>query len=53
MNSDMIEAGDIVTIEPGLYYPDREIGARIEDTFVVEDDGRARTLCRGGYGLAP
>ena len=53
MNADMIEAGDVVTIEPGLYYPDREIGVRIEDTFAVGEDGRVRTLCRGSYGLAP
>ncbi|HKA01673.1 MAG TPA: Xaa-Pro peptidase family protein [Candidatus Solibacter sp.] len=53
MNQDRIEVGDIVTIEPGLYFPDREIGVRIEDTFVVGEDGRVRTLCRGGYGLAP
>ena len=53
MNADLIEVGDIVTIEPGLYYPEREIGVRIEDTFVVGEDGRVRTLCRGDYGLAP
>jgi Xaa-Pro aminopeptidase len=53
MNTDVIEVGDIVTIEPGLYFPDREIGVRIEDTFVVGEDGRVRTLCRGAYGLAP
>jgi Xaa-Pro aminopeptidase len=47
-----IESGDIVTIEPGLYFPDRELGVRIEDTFVVEESG-VRTLCRGGYGLEP
>jgi Xaa-Pro aminopeptidase len=49
-NLDMVEEGDIVTIEPGLYFPDREIGVRIEDTFVVERDG-VRTLGRGGLGL--
>jgi Xaa-Pro aminopeptidase len=49
-NLDMVEEGDIVTIEPGLYFPDREIGVRIEDTFVVEGDG-VRTLGRGGLGL--
>jgi Xaa-Pro aminopeptidase len=51
-NQDLIEEGDIVTIEPGLYFPDRELGVRIEDTFVVTSDG-VETLCRGGYGLAP
>jgi len=38
-NRDLIETGDIVTIEPGLYFPERELGVRIEDTFVVESDG--------------
>jgi Xaa-Pro aminopeptidase len=52
-NSDLIEAGDIVTIEPGLYFPDRELGVRIEDTFLVKDDGTVETLCRGSYGLEP
>jgi len=49
-NDDPIETGDIVTIEPGLYFPDRAIGVRIEDTFVVREGG-VETLCRGGYGL--
>ena len=52
-NRDEIERGDIVTIEPGLYFPDREIGVRIEDTLVVGDDGRVETLCRSDRGLAP
>lgn len=49
---DLIEEGDIITIEPGLYFPEREIGVRIEDTFLVTGDG-VETLCRGDYGLAP
>ena len=49
---DMIEEGDIITIEPGLYFPERELGVRIEDTFVVRADG-VETLCRGSYGLRP
>ena len=52
-NRDVVEVGDIVTIEPGLYFPDREIGVRIEDTFVVGDDGRVVSLCRGDRGLLP
>ncbi|HEX9500876.1 MAG TPA: M24 family metallopeptidase, partial [Thermoanaerobaculia bacterium] len=52
-NEDMIEVGDIVTIEPGLYFPDREIGVRIEDTLVVRDDGRVESLCRSDRGLVP
>jgi Xaa-Pro aminopeptidase len=41
-----------LTIEPGLYFPDRELGVCIEDTFVVRDDG-VQTLCRSSYGLEP
>jgi len=49
-NDDLIEEGDVVTIEPGLYFPDRELGVRIEDTFVVTKNG-VETMCRSGYGL--
>ncbi|HYS54217.1 MAG TPA: M24 family metallopeptidase [Thermoanaerobaculia bacterium] len=52
-NQDVIEVGDIVTIEPGLYFPDREIGVRIEDTLVVRDDGRVESLCSSDRGLIP
>jgi len=52
-NLDQIEPGDIVTIEPGLYFPDRELGVRIEDTLVVKEDGRVETLCRSDRGLRP
>jgi Xaa-Pro aminopeptidase len=51
-NTDRIEDGDIITIEPGLYFPSRGIGVRIEDTFVVEN-GRARSLCAGSRALEP
>ena len=52
-NHDLIEVGDVVTIEPGLYFPDREIGVRIEDTLVVRDDGRVESLCRSDRSLVP
>lgn len=51
-NRDLIEEGDIVTIEPGLYFPERELGVRIEDTFVVRSGG-VESLCRVPYGLNP
>jgi Xaa-Pro aminopeptidase len=52
-NHDEIEVGDIVTIEPGLYFPGRALGVRIEDTLVISEDGRARTLARSSRGLEP
>jgi Xaa-Pro aminopeptidase len=51
-NRDLVEVGDILTIEPGLYYPERGLGVRIEDTFVVTETG-VETLCRSSYALEP
>jgi len=36
--------GSVVTIEPGLYYPEREMGVRLEDTVTVHPDGRIEVL---------
>ena len=36
---DVLEAGHIVTIEPGLYYPERGFGVRVEDTVWIGPDG--------------
>jgi Xaa-Pro aminopeptidase len=38
-----LEPGMVVTIEPGLYYPERGFGVRIEDTVLVTESG-ARSL---------
>jgi Xaa-Pro aminopeptidase len=38
-----LEPGMVLTIEPGLYYPDRRVGVRLEDTVVVTETG-ARSL---------
>ncbi len=51
-NEDLVEVGDILTIEPGLYFPERELGVRIEDTFAVREEG-VESLCRSDYGLEP
>lgn len=31
--------GDVFTIEPGIYIPDEKLGVRIEDDYVMTDDG--------------
>lgn len=34
-----LQAGDVFTIEPGVYIPDEALGVRIEDDYVMADDG--------------
>ncbi len=41
---DILAVGSVFTIEPGLYYPEREMGIRIEDTYWVRSDGRIEPL---------
>ena len=35
-----LKAGNVVTIEPGIYIPEEKIGVRIEDDILVTKDGR-------------
>ena len=38
LSKDTLAAGNVVTVEPGVYVPD-EFGVRVEDLVVVGDDG--------------
>jgi Xaa-Pro aminopeptidase len=35
----VLEAGNVITLEPGLYYPERGMGVRLEDTLWARPDG--------------
>ena len=50
-NAQKLEPGMVVTVEPGLYYPSRELGVRIEDLVVVGADGRIENLTPAPYEL--
>jgi len=41
--------GVVVTIEPGLYYPEKGMGFRIEDTYWVRPDGTFERLAEYPY----
>ncbi|MBK9715394.1 MAG: aminopeptidase P family protein [Kouleothrix sp.] len=41
---DVLVPGSVFTIEPGLYYPSRGYGVRIEDTFYCTPDGQVESL---------
>lgn len=39
-----LESRMVITLEPGVYYPERGFGIRIEDTLMIGDVGPARVL---------
>lgn len=41
---DRLLPGSVFTIEPGLYYPSRGLGVRLEDTVCVRPDGSIEVL---------
>lgn len=41
---DMLVPGAVFTIEPGLYYPSKGYGVRIEDTYYCRPDGQFESL---------
>ncbi len=41
---DVLSAGVVITVEPGLYYPERGMGVRLEDTVWVRPDGEFEVL---------
>jgi Xaa-Pro aminopeptidase len=43
-NTSVLEPGHIFTCEPGLYYPERGFGLRIEDVFWIDAGGTVQNL---------
>jgi Xaa-Pro aminopeptidase len=44
VSTDVIQPGQVFTVEPGLYYPDQGYGVRIEDTVYVDEKGTIHSL---------
>jgi Xaa-Pro aminopeptidase len=43
-NTDVLQPGHVFTCEPGLYYPDRGFGLRIEDDLWIDPAGTVHNL---------
>jgi len=48
-DNNILKPGVVVTIEPGLYYPEKGMGFRIEDTYWVRPDGQFERLAEYPY----
>lgn len=48
---DRLVPGSVVTVEPGLYYPEKGMGVRLEDTVWVRPDGEIELLAQYPYDL--
>jgi len=48
---DILAPGSVVTIEPGLYYPEKGMGCRLEDSVWVRPDGKMEILADYPYDL--
>jgi Xaa-Pro aminopeptidase len=48
-NDNVLKPGVVITIEPGLYYPEKGMGVRVEDTYWVRPDGKMELLAEFPY----
>lgn len=44
LSKDTLQRGNVISIEPGLYYPEQGFGVRVEDTFYVNENGELISL---------
>ena len=48
-DDNILKPGVVVTIEPGLYYPEKGMGVRIEDSYWMRPDGQFERLAEYPY----
>jgi Xaa-Pro aminopeptidase len=47
----VLQVGNAFTVEPGLYYPERGYGVRVEDSVYIDESGTVRRLTDFPYDL--
>ena len=47
----VLQVGNAFTVEPGLYYPERGYGVRVEDSVYIDEDGIVQSLTDFPYDL--
>ncbi len=50
-NEDTLDVGSVFTFEPGLYFPDKGFGMRIEDVYHVTEGGQIENMTNFPRGL--
>jgi Xaa-Pro aminopeptidase len=48
-DDNILRPGIVFTVEPGLYYPEKGLGVRIEDTYWIRPDGKIEPLAQYPY----
>lgn len=48
-DNNRLKSGVVFTIEPGLYYPEKGMGARIEDSYWMRPEGKMELLAEYPY----
>ncbi|MDP3183884.1 MAG: Xaa-Pro peptidase family protein [Anaerolineales bacterium] len=48
-DDNILKPGVVMTVEPGLYYPEKGMGVRIEDSVWIRPDGKAEILAEYPY----
>jgi Xaa-Pro aminopeptidase len=48
---DILAPGSVFSIEPGLYYPSKNVGVRIEDTVYLNPQGKFEIMAEYPYDL--
>jgi len=50
-NTTTLQPGHVFTVEPGLYYPERGMGCRLEDVVWIDEEGTPHNLTDYPYDL--